>query len=225
MKSLDHDHVADPENAPEIAHGPLRLTPLGPHANLQSSRRSGGNGLATSSTSFGGNTRLVAANTARVVCSACSTLVPVTKQMRDRNIGFIPVCDEAGRAVGVVTGAVTVAADLNAVAHAKLKTSELATLEHCTGAQSRRFRAGEPLIRSGESVCRFFVVRSGEVAIIDETSDPPRTIGALGLTDLARATRATCPEPSISSRRHAFRSCLSIWRASGAFGSSWRRSA
>lgn len=73
-----------------------------------------------------------------------------------------------------------VAADLNAVAHAKLKTIELAALEHCPGARRRRFRAGEVLLRTGESGCRFFVVCLGEVAIIDETTDPPRTITVLG---------------------------------------------
>ena len=72
-----------------------------------------------------------------------------------------------------------IAADLNAIAHAKLETSEIAALERCTGANVRHFRAGEALVRTGERGGPFFVVRSGEVAIIDETTHPPRAIAVL----------------------------------------------
>lgn len=36
-------------------------------------------------------------------CLGDAPVVDVTKQMRDRNVGFIPVCDDSGRAVGVIT--------------------------------------------------------------------------------------------------------------------------
>lgn len=36
-------------------------------------------------------------------CLGDARIVDVAKQMRDRNVGFIPVCDDSGRAVGIIT--------------------------------------------------------------------------------------------------------------------------
>jgi CBS domain-containing protein len=36
-------------------------------------------------------------------CLGDATIVDVAKQMRDRNVGFLPVCDDSGRAIGVLT--------------------------------------------------------------------------------------------------------------------------
>jgi len=65
---------------------------------------------------------------------------------------------------------------LDAVAFPKLSEAQIAELGRWAGATTRRFRAGETLFRVGDRDFRFFVVKSGEVEIIDETGDQPKTI-------------------------------------------------
>jgi thioredoxin reductase (NADPH) len=66
--------------------------------------------------------------------------------------------------------------DLQAVAFPKLSEAQIAQLGHYAGALPRKFKAGEALFRHGEREFKFFVVRSGELEIVDETGDKPKTL-------------------------------------------------
>jgi thioredoxin reductase (NADPH) len=67
--------------------------------------------------------------------------------------------------------------DLHRVAFAKLERLEV--LERCPGATLRHYRNGEAVIRRGERALSVFVVVSGELAIVDDAAEPPRTIAVL----------------------------------------------
>jgi hypothetical protein len=66
--------------------------------------------------------------------------------------------------------------DLQAVAFPKLDLSQLASLGHCPLTKLKRYRAGEKLFEAGDRDWKFFVVKSGEVEIVDEPGDEPRTV-------------------------------------------------
>jgi len=64
-------------------------------------------------------------------------------------------------------------------AAAKLDEAQMAALGHCAGASLKQYGAGQTLIRVGERDFKFFVVRSGEIEIVDESGETPRTIAVL----------------------------------------------
>jgi thioredoxin reductase (NADPH) len=66
--------------------------------------------------------------------------------------------------------------DLRAVAFPKLGPEQMAALERCAGASFKRYRNGQKLIEVGERDFKFFVIRSGAIEVLDESSDPPKTI-------------------------------------------------
>jgi thioredoxin reductase (NADPH) len=66
--------------------------------------------------------------------------------------------------------------DLRAVAFPRLSDSQLAALGHCTLTKLRPFRAGEQLFASCDRAPQFFVVKVGEVEIVDESGDRPKTV-------------------------------------------------
>jgi thioredoxin reductase (NADPH) len=70
--------------------------------------------------------------------------------------------------------------DLHAVAFPSLDDSQLAALGRCAGASLRQHQAGQKLIEVGERDFKFFVVKSGEIEILDESGETPKTIAVLG---------------------------------------------
>ena len=64
-------------------------------------------------------------------------------------------------------------------AAATLDEAQMAALGHCAGASLKQYGAGQTLIRAGERDFRFFVVRSGEIEIVDESGETPRSIAVL----------------------------------------------
>src|SRR5262249_28377142 len=66
--------------------------------------------------------------------------------------------------------------DLRAVAFATLTEAQLTALGQCTDTALRHYARGERLIETGDLAFKFFVVKSGEVEILDESGDSPRTI-------------------------------------------------
>ena len=70
--------------------------------------------------------------------------------------------------------------DLTAVALPKLDEGQMALLERCLLTTRRQFRAGEKLFEEGDRDVTFFVVKSGEVEIVDESGDVPRVVTVLG---------------------------------------------
>lgn len=70
--------------------------------------------------------------------------------------------------------------DLNAVAFPKLDQAQWAVLEHCPLTKRKRYRAGEKLFEAGDRDARFFIVKSGEIAIVDESEATPKTVTVHG---------------------------------------------
>ncbi|MEY2558584.1 MAG: thioredoxin reductase, partial [Verrucomicrobiota bacterium] len=69
---------------------------------------------------------------------------------------------------------------LQAVAFPKLSEEQIAQLGRYAGAAPRKFRAGETLYHCGDREFKFFVVKSGEVEILDESGDKPRLVTVHG---------------------------------------------
>src|SRR6267154_6896916 len=72
------------------------------------------------------------------------------------------------------------AQDLNAMAFPKLTEEQITQLARYAGASTKTFRAGEALFRAGDRDPKFFVIKSGELEIIDVTGDQPKTIRVQG---------------------------------------------
>src|SRR5437899_1987280 len=70
--------------------------------------------------------------------------------------------------------------DLHAIAFPKLDEAQIAALGRCIRATLKRYRAGEKLFEAGERDFKFFVVKSGEVEIVDESGDKPQTLTVHG---------------------------------------------
>ena len=66
--------------------------------------------------------------------------------------------------------------DLHAVAFPTLDESQLSRIALCTGAVCRFYRKGERLFEAGDRDFRLYLVKRGEVEILDETGEAPRTI-------------------------------------------------
>src|SRR5437762_696514 len=75
------------------------------------------------------------------------------------------------------------AQDLNAMAVPKLTEEQMTQLARYAGATTKTFRAGEALFRAGDRDPKFFVIKSGELEIVDVTGDQPKTIRVQGSGD------------------------------------------
>ena len=62
------------------------------------------------------------------------------------------------------------------VAFPTLDEAQIEKLGRCAGASLKHYRDGQPLFRVGEREFKFFVVKSGEVEIMDESGETPKTI-------------------------------------------------
>src|SRR6266481_2070465 len=66
--------------------------------------------------------------------------------------------------------------DLRAVAFPTLDERQIAALGRCAGAVLKRYQAGEKLFEVGDRDFKFFVIKSGEVEILDESGEMPKTV-------------------------------------------------
>ena len=66
--------------------------------------------------------------------------------------------------------------DLLSVAFPKLNEAEMASLGACPLTELRKYAAGEKLFQVGDCDCKFFVVKSGEIEIVDASGDPSHVI-------------------------------------------------
>jgi len=66
--------------------------------------------------------------------------------------------------------------DLRSIAFPKLKDNELASLGSCPLTALKRFRDRETMFDVGDRECKFFVVKSGEIEILDVCGDEPKLI-------------------------------------------------
>src|SRR5918994_1765277 len=70
--------------------------------------------------------------------------------------------------------------DLQTAAFPKLGDRHISALEQCDKTVLRRYRRGEKIFRVGEREFKFFVIKEGEIEILDESSETPKTIAVLG---------------------------------------------
>jgi thioredoxin reductase (NADPH) len=70
--------------------------------------------------------------------------------------------------------------DLHEIAFPSLDETQIAKLGSCTAASLTKYAAGDVLVHFGDRDFKFFVVRSGEIEILDQTGDTPTTIAVHG---------------------------------------------
>src|SRR6201986_2525428 len=66
--------------------------------------------------------------------------------------------------------------DLRSVAFPKLSEAEMASLGSCPLTVLKKYNAGEKLFKVGDCDCKFFVVKSGQIDIVDDSGDRPKII-------------------------------------------------
>lgn len=66
--------------------------------------------------------------------------------------------------------------NLHSVAFPTLDADQIDQVARCTAIAPKRFRDGEALITVGERSPKFFIIKSGEVEIVDQSGDEPKTI-------------------------------------------------
>ncbi len=69
---------------------------------------------------------------------------------------------------------------LQAAAFPTLDEAQMAQLRRCSGASLEQYPAGRVLFDVGDRDFKFFVVKSGEVEILDPSDEPPKTIAIHG---------------------------------------------
>ena len=69
---------------------------------------------------------------------------------------------------------------LHSIAFPVLNEDQIAQLANCTTVAPRHCRDGEVLIAVGDRAVKFFIVKSGEVEILDYSGDEPKTIAVHG---------------------------------------------
>ncbi|MEY2495132.1 MAG: thioredoxin reductase [Verrucomicrobiota bacterium] len=70
--------------------------------------------------------------------------------------------------------------NLEAVAFPKLDDGQMAKLGRYAGVSPKKLRAGEALFQCGDRDSSFFVIKSGEVELVDDTGEKPKVVRVLG---------------------------------------------
>jgi len=65
---------------------------------------------------------------------------------------------------------------LNSIAFPVLDADQIAQAANCTAVAPRKCRDGEILIAVGDRAFKFFIVKSGEIEILDHSGDAPKTL-------------------------------------------------
>jgi thioredoxin reductase (NADPH) len=66
--------------------------------------------------------------------------------------------------------------NLQSIAFPILDEAQIAQLANCTHVTAKHYRDGEKLITVGERNVKFFIVKSGEIEIVDSSGDQPKTL-------------------------------------------------
>ena len=66
--------------------------------------------------------------------------------------------------------------DLDSAAFPTFDPGQIERFARCSGASITRYHDGQRLFEAGERNFKFFVVKSGQVEIVDELADPPKTV-------------------------------------------------
>src|ERR1700737_1184973 len=70
--------------------------------------------------------------------------------------------------------------DLNTIAFPTFDGAQMTKIERYANGPAKKFKAGQALFRVGDRNAKFFVIKSGEVEIVDESGDKPKTIMTVG---------------------------------------------
>src|SRR5690242_14352105 len=95
--------------------------------------------------------------------------------------------------------------DLRAVALPQLTPEEVADVVRCANPPLEHYSDGQVLVRAGARETRFFLVSSGELAVLDEAGEEPKTIALLGpgeLTGEVTALMGACALVTVVARRN-----------------------
>jgi CRP-like cAMP-binding protein len=65
---------------------------------------------------------------------------------------------------------------LHSIAFPVLDADQIAQLANCATVTPKQYRNGETLIHVGDRLFKFFLVKSGEIEILDYSGDAPKTI-------------------------------------------------
>ena len=66
--------------------------------------------------------------------------------------------------------------NLHQIAFPKLDEAQIASLSRCAHAKLRKFSEGDKLFTVGEREPKFYIVKSGEIEIVDESGEKPKTV-------------------------------------------------
>jgi len=89
--------------------------------------------------------------------------------------------------------------DLRAVAFPKLDEAQMAALARCAGVSLKRYRDGEELFEAGQGNFNFYVVKSGEIVIVDESDEIPKTVTVHGPGEFTGEVTQVTGGPSVVS--------------------------
>jgi thioredoxin reductase (NADPH) len=70
--------------------------------------------------------------------------------------------------------------DLHKIAFPRLSERQLTALSRCPLSKFKRFHDRERLFSAGDCECDLFVVKSGQIEVLDESEDPPRVVHVHG---------------------------------------------
>ena len=70
--------------------------------------------------------------------------------------------------------------DLNAIAFPTFDAAQMGKIERYANGPPKKIKADQALFRVGDRDAKFFVIKSGEVEIVDESGDKPKTIMVVG---------------------------------------------
>ncbi len=87
--------------------------------------------------------------------------------------------------------------DLNTIAFPKLSEKHIASLAGCPNTRHLRVADGEALFQVGQRDCTFFVVKSGEVEILDRSGDAPKRVTMHVPGEFTGDVTALTGEPSL----------------------------
>src|SRR5579872_5667203 len=69
---------------------------------------------------------------------------------------------------------------LQSIAFPTLDETQIGQLARCTDAAPKLYSDGQTLFRAGDRNMNFFIVKSGEVEIVDYSGDEPKTLTSHG---------------------------------------------
>ena len=89
--------------------------------------------------------------------------------------------------------------DLQSVAFPRLDQAQISALAGCAATSLVRYKAGQKLFQAGDRDYRFFVIQSGEIEIVDESGDAPKTIAVHGAGEFTGEMGQLTGRPAVAS--------------------------